>query len=175
MNITAVIPVHNRADLLDRLLQTIRVQSQPFAEIIIVDNGSTEHVRRKGCRLISMNGNAGFAHAVNAGWRAASTEWIAIVNSDVELDPDWAERLIGGADEACFATGLILNAANRNAIDGTYDLLSRAACAWRAGHGDAASATVPGPIAIAPGTACLFRRDVARAPERFRRELRLLP
>ena len=58
-----------------------------------------------------------------AGWRAAASEWIAILNSDLELAPDWAERLLAGAGEAGFATGLILNAANRNAIDGTYDLV----------------------------------------------------
>ena len=47
-------------------------------------------------------------------------------------------------------------------MDGTYDLVSRAACAWRAGHGEAARNGLHGsfPIAIAPGTACIYRRDV---------------
>jgi GT2 family glycosyltransferase len=112
-----------------------------------------------------MGENTGFAHAVNTGWQAASTEWIAILNCDVELDPAWAERLLAAANPgegvtASFATGLILNATNRNAIDGTYDLMSRAACAWRAGHGEEASPGAVSPISIAPGTACLFRRDV---------------
>jgi GT2 family glycosyltransferase len=132
----------------------------PFAETIIVDNASTEDVRRPGCRIISMHENAGFARAVNAGWRAASSEWIAILNSDVELAPDWAERLIAGAGDTGFATGLILNASNRQAIDGTYDLMSRAACAWRAGYGEAPAPSPSKAIVIAPGTACLFRREV---------------
>jgi len=38
--------------------------------------------------------NAGFARAVNRGWRAADTPWIAILNSDVELDSRWVERLL---------------------------------------------------------------------------------
>ena len=160
LNITAVIPAHNRADLLDRLIETIRLQSVPFAEVVIVDNGSCEDVRRPGCRIIEMGENAGFARAVNAGWRSASTEWIAILNSDVELDPAWAEQLLAGAGSASFATGLILNATNRNAVDGTYDLMSRAACAWRAGHGEERPPAVTSSIAIAPATACLFRREV---------------
>jgi GT2 family glycosyltransferase len=160
VNITAVIPVHNRADLLCRLMQTIRRQSVPFAEIIVVDNASDEDVRQPGCRTIDMGENAGFARAANAGWRAASTEWVALLNSDVELDPGWAERLLAEAGTASFATGLILNAARRNAIDGTYDLMSRGACAWRAGHGEERSPGVTSSIAIAPGTACLFRREV---------------
>jgi GT2 family glycosyltransferase len=107
-----------------------------------------------------MGENAGFARAVNAGWRAASTEWVAILNSDVELAPDWAETLLAGAGDARFATGLVLNASDRTAIDGTYDLMSRAACAWRAGHGEQAAASGTAAISIAPGTACVFRRDV---------------
>ncbi len=163
MKIAAVIPVHNRADLLDRLLSTIRSQTVPFDEIILVDNASTEPLPTAGCRLIAMGENAGFARAVNAGWRAASTDWIAILNSDVELAPDWAERLLAEAGDHGFATGLILSATNRQAVDGTYDLMSRAACAWRAGYGEPARPMESARIAMAPGTACLFRRETLQS------------
>jgi GT2 family glycosyltransferase len=163
--ITAVIPVHNRADLLARLLETIQAQSVPFAEVLVVDNLSSDNAvavaRNFGCRVIEMGENAGFARAVNRGWQSASGAWIAILNSDVELDARWAERLLASAGNAGFAVGTILNATHRTAIDGTYDLVSRAGCAWRAGNGE----NVPRqpdnskPISIAPGTACLFRRD----------------
>jgi hypothetical protein len=167
---TAVIPVHNRADLLERLLDTIEQQTVPFAEVVVVDNRSTDGApdlaRRRRCRVIDMGENAGFARAVNRGWKAASTESVAILNSDVELDGRWLERMSAGMGVSGYASGMILDAANRSAIDGTYDLVSRAACAWRAGqgelsgHGEPATETQPAPIAIAPGTACLFRRDV---------------
>lgn len=162
MKIAAVIPVHNRAVLLDRLLQTLRTQTVPFDEILLVDNASTETLPAEGCRVISMGANAGFARAVNRGWRAVDAEWIAILNSDVELAPDWAECLLAGAGDFGFATGLIRNARDRKTVDGTYDLLSRGACAWRAGHGETHHTGHSGPIAIAPGTACLFRRQVLR-------------
>ena len=164
--ITAVIPVHNRADLLDRLLRTLHAQSAPFAEMIVVDNASTddavEVARRHGCRVIRAGENLGFARAVNIGWRAATTEWVAILNSDVELDTCWLERLLAHDEGAAFATGLILRASDHTVVDGTYDLVTRAGCAWRAGHGEprAASPGLASPIAIAPGTACLFRREV---------------
>ena len=162
--VTAIIPVHNRADLLASLLDTIGRQTSPFAETIVVDNASTDGAadlaRARGCRVIAMNENAGFARAVNAGWKAASTEWVAILNSDVELDDRWLEHLTSAQGGAAFATGTIFDAANRQTIDGTYDLVSRAACAWRAGHGGAAEPLSIRPIAIAPATACLFRRDV---------------
>ena len=162
---TAVIPVHNRADLLARLLDTIESQRIPFAEIIVVDNlstdGAAQLARSRGYRVIEMSENAGFARAVNTGWKAASSEWVAILNSDVELDQHWLEHVEAAIGESAFATGLILDAATRSAIDGTYDLVGQSACAWRAGYGEPASiAQVTRSISIAPGTACVFRRDV---------------
>jgi GT2 family glycosyltransferase len=162
---TAIIPVHNRADLLGCLLDSIAQQTVPFAEIVVVDNGSTdgaaEIARDRGCRVIEMGENAGFSRAVNHGWKAASTKWVAILNSDVELDSRWIDRLMAGIGDADYATGIIRDAIDRTAIDGTYDLVSRAACAWRAGHGEPAHETSSrSSIAIAPGTACVFRRDV---------------
>lgn len=162
---TAIIPVHNRADLLECLLDSIARQTVPFAEVVVVNNASTDGAadlaRARGCRVIEMGENAGFARAVNGGWRSATTQWVAILNSDVELDSRWLERLMAGVGEAAYATGMILDATNRGAIDGTYDLVSRAACAWRAGHGELAPENGSRcAIAIAPGTACIFRRDV---------------
>jgi GT2 family glycosyltransferase len=94
--------------------------------------------------------------------QAAATEWIAVLNSDVELDPQWLARLVecAGRTDAGFATGLIMDAAGRCVVDGTYDLVSRAGCAWRVAHGQKVTPQSPSRIAIAPGTACLFRRRV---------------
>ena len=161
-SVAAVIPVHNRLDLLDRLLATVRSQTLPFAEIILVDNLSGG-VLDETCTIIRMGENAGFARAVNQGWRAASADWIAILNSDVELDPLWAERLMAAAQNASFATGTILSASNPDVIDGAYDLMSRAACAWRAGHGERNRGGEVSSIAVAPGTACIFRREVLQS------------
>ncbi|HEY4087079.1 MAG TPA: glycosyltransferase family 2 protein [Bryobacteraceae bacterium] len=167
-SITAVVPVHNRADLLAQLLDSIAAQTLPFARVIVIDNASTDGAAalaaNRGCTVIAQSTNTGFARAVNTGWREArESEWIAILNSDVTLDPRWAERLLKSAAGFSFATGTIFNATDRQSIDGTYDLLSRSGCAWRAGYGDPLADTNAGhcsPIALAPGTACLFRRDV---------------
>jgi GT2 family glycosyltransferase len=162
--VTAVIPVCNRADLLARLLSTVRAQTVAFAETIVVDNASSDNARdvarNGGCRVIEMGANAGFARAVNRGWQAASEGWIAILNSDVELDSQWLERLLAESGSASFATGLILNATERDRVDGTYDLVSRGGCAWRAGQGEVGQDGGSKTIAIAPGTACIFRREV---------------
>ncbi len=166
-SVTAVIPVHNRVDLLVQLLDSMAAQSVPFANVIVIDNASTDAAaavaRERGCTVIAQSENTGFARAVNMGWRAAQSRWIAILNSDVALDPHWLERLLASAEGFSFATGRIFNSTNRETIDGTYDLLSRSGCAWRAGYGErdnSAHELNTHPIALAPGTACLFRRDV---------------
>ncbi len=164
--VTVVIPVHNRADLLARLLRTVTAQTVPFAGVLAMDNGSTDGAgdvaRNLGCTVVPMGGNLGFARAVNAGWRMASTEWVAILNSDVELDRLWLERLLEGLGAGVgFATGLILQHGTSDIVDGTYDLVSRSGCAWRAGHGQRIGISRSAArIGIASGTACLFRRSV---------------
>ena len=166
MQAAAVIPVYNRAELLGSLLATLHAQTVPFARIIVVDNASTDDAgdvaRAAGCQVIRLARNTGFAHAVNIGCREASEPWVAILNSDVELDPRWLELLLGAVSAGpAFAAGTIFDAARRTVIDGTYDLVSRAGCAWRVGHGET-SPLPAAPVAIhsAPGTACLFRRTV---------------
>lgn len=164
-----MIPVHNRADLLRRLLASMKAQTVPFSEMIVVDNASEDDAaqvaRAAGCRVIPMGANAGFARAVNRGWQEAAPGWVAILNSDVELDSRWLESLLAGAGDAAFATGTIYSAASRGQtpeiVDGTYDLVSRAGCPWRAGFGlPGATGEGARPIAIAPATACIYRREV---------------
>jgi GT2 family glycosyltransferase len=165
--------VHNRLDLLARLLATINAQTVPFAAVLLIDNASDGGIPpamlSAGCRVIEMGENAGFARAVNRGWQAAESPWVALLNSDVELDSRWLEVLLDHSlehpEDGGFITGLILSASDPKRIDGTYDLLSRSGCAWRAGHGeqvpgDHRAGGAPRPISMAPATACLYRRDL---------------
>lgn len=176
--VTVVVPVWNRRDLLDALLGTLRRQTRPADEVIVVDSGSAdgapEVAERWGARVIRLGRNAGFTRAVNTGLGEVRTEWTALVNSDVELAPDWIERLGAAAQGgAWFATGKALKARDPKAIDGLFDVVARSGCAWRVGHGRLdAEFPVPGqPVALANATATLFRTELfARAgkfDERF--------
>src|SRR6185369_16301852 len=112
--------------------QTVRAD-----EVLVVDNGSSdgapELARSRGARVIAMGRNAGFAAAVNRGIREARGEWIAVLNSDVELSPGYLNAL--QQTGSWFATGKILSAGSRDRIDGTFDLVCRGGTAWRAGSG----------------------------------------
>lgn len=169
-DVTVVVPNWNRRDLLKRLIDSLREQTYPPAEIIVIDNGSRdgspEAAREKGARVIALERNEGFAAAVNRGISAAGTEWIAIVNNDVSPARDWLEQLAAALEHsgAWFATPKLVHAADSSRLDGTFDLLCRGACAWRAGHGrsDGVAWTEPRPIWIAPFTAALFRAELFR-------------
>src|SRR5437764_9259956 len=146
MSISAIVPVWNGRELLERLLASLAAQTEPASEVLVVDNGSRdgapELARQRGARVIRMGRNAGFAAAVNRGIGEALGEWVAVLNSDVELSPSYFEKLMAAAAaaDAWFATGKILSGATSNreaapVIDGTFDVLCRGGAAWRVGSG----------------------------------------
>ena len=167
IRISAIIPLWNGEQLLETLLDSLSCQTLAPAEILVVDNGSTDGgpalALRRGARVISMGYNAGFAGAVNRGIAEASAEWI------------------GGAEYRCHARSRLFRKAGRRAapgslpagfcrqrdpsrLDATFDLLSRAATSWRAGHGapyDSAFRQTRA-ISSAPWTAVLFRTEIFR-------------
>jgi GT2 family glycosyltransferase len=164
MKISAIVPVWNGRELLAGLLATLAAQSRPAAELLVIDNGSTdgapELARARGARVIAMGRNAGFAAAVNRGIREAAHPLVAILNSDVSLAPDYLEKL--AAAGAPFATGKILSPSGL--LDGTFDLTCRGATTWRSGAGqrDAPPFDQPRDIASPPWTAVLYRAEVFR-------------
>ncbi|MBZ5633646.1 MAG: glycosyltransferase family 2 protein [Acidobacteriia bacterium] len=171
MRVAAVVPHWNRRDLLQALLVNLAQQTRPFDEIIVVDNGSADDsiavAERAGAKVLRLERNLGFAAAVNRGIQAATADWIAILNNDVALTPDWLATLLTAVEkeEAWFATGKTLMASDPSRIDGaridgTFDAISRGACAYRCGSGkpDGPFWNQPRRIRMAPMTAALFRR-----------------
>ena len=168
MRVTALIPHWNRRELLQALLENLERQRRRFDQVLVVDNGSTdgsaEMAEQSGARVLRIQENRGFAYAVNRGVEETDAEWVAILNNDVTLEPDWLEVLLKAAQEhdAWFLTGKIVRARDPRVIDATFDEVSRGACAWRCGAGrlDAPVWNEPQKIRIAPMTAALVRRKL---------------
>jgi hypothetical protein len=167
MSISAIVPVWNGRELLRRLLASLAAQSRRADELVVVDNGSDDGApslaRGAGARVIAMGRNAGFAAAVNRGIRESRGQWLAVLNSDVELAPDYFEKL--AAADAWFATGKILRPPSPGqgaVVDGTFDAMSRGATAWRVGSGlsDGPAFSQPRAIWSPPWTAALFRAEL---------------
>lgn len=166
--VTVVVPNWNRRDLIERLIDRFRSQTLPPKEILVVDNGSTDGSAQaaaaKGARVIALERNVGFTGAVNRAIPECRTEWIAIVNNDVEPAADWLEQMLKATVQprVWFVTGKLVDAASPDSLDGTYDVVCRGACAWRAGHGrpDGPLWRTSRRIRIAPFTAALFRAEL---------------
>jgi glycosyltransferase involved in cell wall biosynthesis len=108
--IAAVIPTFNRAELVTRAIRSALAQTRPPAEVIVVDDGSTDDTRE---RLGELGGlvryvyqqNAGGAAARNRGVEEASADWIAFLDSDDVWASDHLER-VAAAIEATGAAAL---------------------------------------------------------------------
>lgn len=168
MSLSAIIPVWNGRELVERLFASLEAQTAPPAETIVVDNGSTdgapEFAASRGARVIAMGRNAGFAAAVNRGIRECRGEWIAVLNSDVALAPDYFAALLAAAEDqqAWFATGKLLAAGSNGTLDGAFDAVCRGGAAYRVGNGrpDGARFSTRRPIRSAPMTAAIFRAEL---------------
>jgi glycosyltransferase involved in cell wall biosynthesis len=88
-DISVVIPTYNRNFCIGRAIASVLRQTCAAAELIVVDDGSTDNTRD----LIASYGsavkylfqpNAGVSAARNTGVRAARSDWIAFLDSDDE-------------------------------------------------------------------------------------------
>lgn len=92
MTIAAVIPTYNRAYCIRHAVDSALAQTLGCTEIIVVDDGSTDNTLevleqyKDRIRLIRQE-NRGVSAARNAGILAATSEWIAFLDSDDEWEP----------------------------------------------------------------------------------------
>lgn len=105
--ISVIVVNFNGAEFLPRCLDSLRRQTWPNLEILVVDNashdGSSLLVRRRfesEVRLIQLTENRGFAGGTNAGLAKARGELVAFLNNDARAASDWLERLATALLEA---------------------------------------------------------------------------
>jgi glycosyltransferase involved in cell wall biosynthesis len=108
--VSLVVPVRNEEGSLPALLDSIRRQTHQPVEVIIVDGGSTDGTLRvareladtcEGLRVIE-GVEATPGRGRNIGIGAARTQWVALTDAGISLEPAWLENLIkvARADEA---------------------------------------------------------------------------
>ena len=102
---SVVIPNWNGLHFLDTCLNSLREQAYPDIEVIVVDNnsadGSQAFIRSEfpEVRLIELSENRGFTGACNAGFEAATSEFVALLNNDTEVDRAWAAEIVNAFNE----------------------------------------------------------------------------
>lgn len=164
----------NGAALLPSCLSSLVAQTRP-AHVLVVDNGSDDGSADAvggfpTVEWLPAGRNLGFAAANNVGLRralAAGARYVAIVNTDVRLEPDWLDRMIAAADahpDAGIFGGLLVLDGDRSRVNSTglvLDALGR--CADRDfGLPLERLDRRDGPVLGVSGGAALFRSEALR-------------
>ena len=152
--VAVVIPTFDRAEMLRQTLAAVRAQSHQPAEVIVIDDGGTDHTAEvvksfPGVTYVRQ-ANGGQSVARNAGVRSTSAGWVALCDDDDLWQPNYLERMAaavarfpeaefafsdftvvrdGSPAEAKFATAPPGYLDNPTEVDGTFhlyrDLLTR--------------------------------------------------
>ena len=100
-SISVVIPTFNRSHLLNRAIESVLNQTRPAAEIIVVDDASSDDTSARVAEYagviplvyIRLERNGGGGVARNAGIRKATGRYVAFLDSDDAWDPDHLRSL----------------------------------------------------------------------------------
>lgn len=104
--LTVVVPVYNRASIVERTLESVRTQSLRPLRLIVVDNASTDDTAAVVQRWMERNASAGLgltllheprqgaAAARACGLRAVDSAFVYFLDSDDEMMPDAAASFL---------------------------------------------------------------------------------
>jgi GT2 family glycosyltransferase len=101
-DVSIVILVLDRVELLIRCLESLAAVGGPSHEIVVVGNGTPEDVlaplsARSDLVVVPVPVNLGFAAGCNWGARFARGRSIVLLNDDTEVEPGWLSALAGAA------------------------------------------------------------------------------
>ncbi|MEW2070730.1 glycosyltransferase, partial [Streptomyces sp. NPDC007346] len=94
-----VVPTVGRPCLADCLRALASCSGPAPTEVVVVDDrpaagGPLPLGPARGLPVRTLaTGGRGPAAARNAGWRVVSTPWVVFLDDDVQVEPDWADRL----------------------------------------------------------------------------------
>jgi GT2 family glycosyltransferase len=174
MEVAVIVPNWNGRRWLAQCLRSLGEQSTPPAEIIVVDNGSTDGSLSlvDECtvpvRIIALERNTGFAFAANRGIEATAAGAVALVNTDVVLEPEWLERSLtvlqdddGLAAVAC----KMLQMDDQDVLYDAGDILRRDGVCEQRGRfeRDVGCYDAPGDVFAPCAGAALYRREALEA------------
>ncbi len=110
--VTVLVPAYNEAEVIEQTLIAIGDCDYPGFEILVIDDGSTDHtadlVRKlqpgiPNLRLLVQESNRGKARALNAGIQESRGEIVVTVDADTRPEPDTIRILVAGFEKPAVA------------------------------------------------------------------------
>ena len=99
--VSAVIGNHDGEAVLRDCVDSLRAQTRPLDEIVVVDGGSGDRslalARALGTRVLEHR-NLGLGFLYNRGVDAADVDYVLLANNDVAFDPECVSRLVEQLD-----------------------------------------------------------------------------
>jgi GT2 family glycosyltransferase len=168
-DVTLAIVNYNGRRHLEDLLASVHRQTYADYVVHVVDDCSTddgrEYVEREwpSVHWLGADSNQGISATMARAADGAETEFVAVLNNDLELDERWLEELVAALRArpgAAAVEGKTLEFDRRTHLDGAGDLLRRNGYPDRRGQGrpDDGSFDEGCEIFAASGTAALYRR-----------------
>jgi glycosyltransferase involved in cell wall biosynthesis len=106
VSVAVVIPVRDGASTIVRAVQSVLQQGFPGAEVVVVDDGSTdgsaravEDLRAEAVTVVRTE-PSGAARARNHGAAHTGARWLVFLDADDEAEADQLRTLLDGADES---------------------------------------------------------------------------
>lgn len=166
--VSIIIPNYNKFDLLEKCIESILKQNYTDIEIIVVDNGSDNKdsivCEESKVKFIWLDKNEGFSKAVNIGIKYAKGNFLAIINNDTELTPDWINNILKAFknnENVFFITSKILSLNNKRIIDDVGDVILPSGKVYKIGNGeeDCGQYNNSRKIFGASGAASVYKRE----------------
>ena len=103
--LSVITACYNHGRYLAECMASVRDQTAPNVEHIVVIDGATDDSARvalreksERCTVIMNDRNVGLAASQNIGIREAAGEWILKVDADDKIDPRYVEEILRAAD-----------------------------------------------------------------------------
>jgi GT2 family glycosyltransferase len=170
--VSVIIPALHRPDLTRRCLQSLSKQtiSGSCYETIVVENQAVPGMSVAGplpenTRVIELSANHGTTGSINRACAESNSKYVLLLNNDVELHLNFLNSLVAVLEQNetyAFATGKLLNAREKDRLDGAGDAVLAGGGTYRLGHNDVDVGQYDDPrkVIAGCGAATLVRRSV---------------
>ncbi len=141
---TVIIPNWNGKKFLKECLDSLLEQEGGAPDIILVDNGSGDgsvsFIKEyyPSVSVIEFQENMGFCKAVNAGIKAAKTEYVILLNNDTKADKYFVHRLeerIGKSEKIFSVSAKMMSLHHPETVDDAGDYYCALGWAYALGKG----------------------------------------
>lgn len=170
IKVTVVIPNYNGIKYIRDCMDSLRKQEGIPFDLLIVDNGSKDgslevlQEEYTEARVIALEENTGFCHAVNLGIQNSNTPYVILLNNDTVVKAGFVESLVKAIEESeriFSVSSMMLSMKDESIIDDAGDGYSMLGWAYARGKGKTVSRYEKrAEIFAACGGAAIYRKAI---------------